>query len=209
MAETIHANSYVGILLAAGEGYRFDSTGRRNKLLQVLPDGAPVVIAAARNVQAATGMLLVVVSGSDPALAAHISSAGYTVTECLDAHAGMSASLAHALRRCPNAPGWIIALGDMPFVKPSTVQAIVDCLAKGADIVVPVSKRRRGNPVGFSRRHWEALTQLSGDIGARKLLEAHPVQEVRVDDPGIFRDIDTVADFEQYRSSGGAASQSL
>jgi molybdenum cofactor cytidylyltransferase len=53
---------------------------------------------------------------------------------------------------------------------------------------------RRGNPVGFGRVHLQALLALQGDRGARGLLQSCPVTEVAVDDPGIFRDIDTPAD---------------
>jgi molybdenum cofactor cytidylyltransferase len=53
---------------------------------------------------------------------------------------------------------------------------------------------RRGNPVGFGRVHLAALLALEGDQGARRLLQTCPVTEVPVEDPGIFRDIDTPAD---------------
>jgi molybdenum cofactor cytidylyltransferase len=53
---------------------------------------------------------------------------------------------------------------------------------------------RRGNPVGFGRVHLAALLALSGDQGARRLLQSCPVTEVAVADPGIFQDIDTPAD---------------
>ena len=35
---------------------------------------------------------------------------------------------------------------------------------------------------------------LEGDHGARGLLKRHPVTEVAVDDPGIFKDIDQPSD---------------
>jgi molybdenum cofactor cytidylyltransferase len=38
------------------------------------------------------------------------------------------------------------------------------------------------------------LLALQGDQGARGIIKANPVVEVEVDDPGIFRDIDTSAD---------------
>jgi molybdenum cofactor cytidylyltransferase len=44
----VGAAAPVGILLAAGRGRRFDPAGLRNKLLQPLADGEPVVVASAR-----------------------------------------------------------------------------------------------------------------------------------------------------------------
>ncbi|MCR3868713.1 nucleotidyltransferase family protein, partial [Pseudomonas aeruginosa] len=42
---------------------------------------------------------------------------------------------------------------------------------------------------------WDALAQLDGDQGARRVLQAHrPAwREVPCDDPGVLRDVDTPA----------------
>lgn len=191
-------SDYVGILLAAGRGRRFDPDGIRNKLLQMLPGGTVVVVQAAWNLHAAlASSLLVVVPAEAPAFAAHLLSCGFPVTECAAADSGMAASLVHGVRQAHAARGWIIGLGDMPFVHPATMARMVAALAQGADIVVPVYQGVRGNPVGFSRWHRERLLQLEGDRGARQLLQEYPVTEVEVEDPGIHRDIDTVADLQQ------------
>jgi molybdenum cofactor cytidylyltransferase len=194
------AASPVGILLAAGRGRRFDASGRRNKLLQVLPaTGEPVVAASARALLAVLPRVVAVVPPGDGGVGALLSGLGCEVTTCVDADSGMAASLVHALRHTlrdgagqPDA--WLVALGDMPFVAPATLRALRDALAAGAGIAVPVSDApdgaRRGNPVGFGRAHLAALLDLRGDEGARRLLRAHPVTEVAVADPGILRDVD-------------------
>jgi molybdenum cofactor cytidylyltransferase len=69
-------------------------------------------------------------------------------------------------------------------------------LERGADIAAPVYQGRRGNPVGFSRRHLTQLLGLDGDQGARNLLMRHPVTEVPVDDAGVIRDIDELSDLD-------------
>jgi molybdenum cofactor cytidylyltransferase len=200
----------VGILMAAGRGRRFDPLGQRNKLLQMLPSsggsGEPVVVASARKL---LGVLPQVVAVVPPALQPDVSpdhggvgallaSIGCTVTVCPDADSGMAASLTHAIRHALDVfspvDALLVALGDMPRVAPSTLQALADALAGGVDIVVPVMAGRRGNPVGFGRVHLDALLALRGDEGARRLLHTFPVTEVVVDDPGIFQDIDTPAD---------------
>lgn len=193
--------SYTGILLAAGRGSRFDPSGQQNKLLQLLPDGATVVAHAARNLKTALGSALAVIPAGSPLLCAHLSSEGFAVTKCLDAASGMAASLTHGLRLTPHAAGWVIALGDMPFIQASTMTRLVEALRHGADIAVPCYRGRRGNPVAFSRRHLDLLLQLSGDMGARQLLQTLPVLEIAVDDPGICRDIDTVADLRNCQHS--------
>ncbi|MGL6044682.1 MAG: nucleotidyltransferase family protein, partial [Sandaracinobacteroides sp.] len=62
--------------------------------------------------------------------------------------------------------------------------------------VVPALGGRRGNPVGFARSLWPELMAVSGDRGARGLLERLGAVEVKVDDPGILRDLDRPEDLE-------------
>lgn len=187
---------YTGILLAAGKGRRFDPAGIRNKLLQRLPSGDMVVLQAAHNLQAAVGRTLVVVPSGSPILVAQLSGKDLAVTECGDADTGMAASLMHGVRLASNASGWVIALGDMPFVRPDTIRQLIAALTQGAGIAVPTYHGVRGNPVAFGRMHLEQLLQLSGDVGARTLLQRYPVVELAVDDPGVCRDIDTVTDLQ-------------
>lgn len=185
----------VGILLAAGRGRRFDPTGAASKLLQVLPGGEPVVAASARVLLSAVDKVIAVVRPDDGGVGDCLRALGCDVTVCLEADSGMAASLVHAIRHAPpDAAGWLIALGDMPYVRGATVKVLCEALEQGAAIALPVSGGRRGNPVGFGRIHLDALLALQGDQGARAILKVHPVTEVRVDDPGIFSDIDTLSD---------------
>ena len=183
-----------GILLAAGRGRRFDPAGQRNKLLQRLPGGELVVAASARRLLSCVSRVVAVVPPEDGGVRAALLALGCEVTVCPDADTGMGASLAHAIRHSLPAGGWLVALGDMPFVEESTLGALRDAVQSGAGIAVPVHGGRRGNPVAFGACHRDALLAMHGDQGARRLLQAHPVQEVPVADPGILRDIDTPGD---------------
>lgn len=184
----------VGILLAAGRGRRFDPTGERNKLLQRLPGGELVVVASARHLLSALPRVVAVVPPGDGGVADELRKLGCEVTVCESADTGMAASLVHAIRHSLPAQGWVVALGDMPFVAPATISALADALRGGAGIAAPVADARRGNPVGFGPQHLDALLALEGDQGARGIVKGHPVTEVAVDDPGIHRDVDTPDD---------------
>lgn len=186
--------SLTGILLAAGRGRRFDPAGARNKLLQQLPGGDQVVAASARLLLSCVPRVVAVVPPDDGGVAEILRALGCEITVCPDADTGMGASLVHAVRHSLPAEGWLVALGDMPWVAASTLAALAAAVDAGAGIAVPVHEGRRGNPVAFAACHRDALLALGGDQGARRLLQAHPVQEVPVDDPGILRDIDTPAD---------------
>src|SRR5450830_1429513 len=175
----------VGILLAAGRGRRFDPSGARKKLLQLLPGSHDTVLAAsARALTAALPRVVAVV----------LRVAGCEVIVCADADSGMAASLAAALRAVPDGASLIVALGDMPWVAQSTVQAVAHALAQGAIIAAPVYQGRRGNPVGLSAALLPALLALRGDEGARGLIERHGFTAVPVDDAGIVRDVDEAGD---------------
>lgn len=193
----------VGILLAAGKGRRFDPSGERNKLLQPLPGGASVVAASAAAMLAALTKVVAVVGPQGEAVAAELRALGCDVTVCDDAADGMGVSLAHAIRHgASDADGWLIALGDMPRVAPSTIAALAGAVEQGHGIAVPTMNGRRGNPVAFGRQHLAALLALHGDQGARSVVASNRLIEVAVDNPGIFQDIDTDADLIVHTVSG-------
>lgn len=187
-------SQFFGILLAAGKGSRFDPSGAKNKLLQPLAGGEVIVSAAAKNLLAAVPRVLAVVRTDANGVAAPLQALGCEVVTCPTAEDGMAASLVHALSATPNASGWVIALGDMPYVRPATIAALVQAIERGADIALPTYQGRRGNPVAFGRRHLPRLLELRGDQGARSLLKTLPVTEVAVEDAGIVRDIDVADD---------------
>jgi molybdenum cofactor cytidylyltransferase len=186
----------VGILLAAGQGLRFDPTGARNKLMQPIAGRDIVAVAAARNLLAALPKVIAVIRPGAHTVGAQLRAIGCEVIECPTADHGMAASLVYALSHSGKATGWVIALADMPYVQPATNIALADAIMHGASIAVPTYRGRRGNPVAFSNIHLPELLRLKGDQGARSLLKAHTVVEIAVDDAAIHHDIDTPIDLE-------------
>jgi len=184
-----------GILLAAGAGVRFG--GR--KLLQRLPDGTPIGVESVRNLRAALVQSVAVVRAGDQELRRRLSEEGVPVIECADAVLGMGHSLAAGVAHESGASGWVVALGDMPCIHPSTIAKVARELERGAGIVVPVFAGRRGHPVGFSSAFRDQLMGLRGDAGARGILSAHPtsIRQLEVEDPGVVQDVDTPEDVQR------------
>jgi len=182
----------VGILLAAGSGSRFGG----GKLLHRLRDGTPIGVASLRNLKKALPEVIAVVRAGDDELSELLDSEGIVVTPCQDAHLGMARSLACAIRASMNADAWVIALGDMPFIAPSTISAVAGQVAQSGRIVVPAYRGKRGQPVGFGSRYRAELLGLEGDEGARSVATRHAqdVEIIDCEDPGILRDIDTPGD---------------
>lgn len=188
-----------GILLAGGAARRFGG----GKLVQPLADGTPVALAALRNLQSALDRVIVVIRPDDAAVARVFSETGIDVVICADADRGMGHSLAAGVAHEHTADGWVIALADMPRVKPQTIRSIVSTLQQRKGIVIPCTGGERGHPVAFSARFRDELIALQGDSGARSIVQAHPesVFRLEVDDVGILQDVDTPADLQRLRGS--------
>jgi molybdenum cofactor cytidylyltransferase len=182
----------VGLLLAAGSATRFGS----DKLQHALPHGVHIAVQAARHLRSQVPRVVATVKPGAQALSSSLESEGCEVVVCDNAHEGMGASLACAARAAGRAQGYLVALGDMPFVRPSSIAAVREALAGGAPLAAPYFRARRGHPVGIAGSFFEQLVALRGDEGARQLLAANAarLQKIPVGDPGVIRDIDTPGD---------------
>ncbi|MFM0052210.1 nucleotidyltransferase family protein [Caballeronia grimmiae] len=189
-----YSSNATGILLAAGLGTRFDPSGVQNKLLAPLPGGVPVAVQSARRLLAVAAEVVAVVRPGAETLASVLDEAGCKVVVSADAGRGMGATLAAAVRATPDAGGWIVALGDMPWIEPATIEAVARALDAGAELVAPYYRGTRGHPVGFSSVHRDALASLDGDAGARGILARVTPLIVEVDDPNVLRDVDLPSD---------------
>lgn len=186
-----------GILLAAGRAQRFGS----QKLLARLPDGRHVVEASAANLLAALGRVIAV-TGRDARLMRVLDDCGCQVVVNEDALDGMGTSIAAGVRasEVDNPEGWIVALGDMPYLQHRTIVAVRASLIAGSGIVIPEYQQQRGHPVGFAREYGASLMALRSDNGARSVIAAAVsensavLQLLPVDDAGVLADIDTPAD---------------
>jgi molybdenum cofactor cytidylyltransferase len=189
------------LLLAAGKGTRFDQTGTANKLLAKF--NGQIVIEASASALASVAMNRIAVIRPDADdLRRHLTKAGYKVVECPDASSGMGHSLAWGVAEAMKAFDMqilVVALGDMPAVKPDTISQLVLAAQSTDAIVAPVNNGKRGNPVVFQSHHFEAPSRLSGDRGASQFMKNEDVLLIEVDDPGIHQDIDSPEDLKKYQ----------
>ena len=179
-----------GLLLCGGRASRFGAD-------KLLSGPAPIVVDAARNLKQALGGVLAVIPIGRHELRTALEGEGCDVLETDRTALGMAGSLAAGVEAAESADGWIVALGDMPRVRPATIRAIAQAMHDGASIAVPVdASARRGHPVGFASTLREELLALEGDVGARTVLARHAdsIRAIVTDDAGIFLDIDTPAD---------------
>ena len=203
----------VGILLAAGRGERF---GGDKLLTMIRPDAKPradaptdgrspgvarefIGVMACRNLLSALPRVVAVVRPDDAALAVALGAAGARIVRCAEAEEGMGASLACGLLATRGASGWVVALGDMPWIETSTIARVAAAIAEGATVAAPFYRGQRGHPVGFGTACLAALTALTGDDGAKSVVASHrdSLARIDVDDPGTLADVDRPADLEK------------
>jgi molybdenum cofactor cytidylyltransferase len=117
--------------------------------------------------------------------------------------AGISTSLKMGLERIAvDIELVLVALADMPFIKPATIDTLF-IMAKempDRDIFVPTFNGKRGNPVLWRKSIFDDLKALEGDMGGKQLMKkyADRVHLVPVDDPGVLIDLDTQEALAQF-----------
>ena len=182
------------MVLAAGRSTRMGA-GPSKVLWSI--DGAPMVARVVDALSAAALAEVVVVTGhqAEAVQAALTGRAARLVYNPAFA-AGLSTSLRAGITALGRVDAAVVALADMPWLRPEHVRALVAAFARRGQICAPVFEGRRGNPVLWPARFFGPLTTLSGDEGARRLLAEYgaQVEGVPVSDAGVLRDVDDPID---------------
>jgi molybdenum cofactor cytidylyltransferase len=104
----------------------------------------------------------------------------------------------------------LIVLADQPFVQAATLNQLIAHYEKArTQIVIPVFRGFRGNPVLLDKSVFAEVMGLPGDVGCRAIFGDHTqgIQKVAVDDVGVLLDADTtddVAELENYMAGRNA-----
>ena len=170
------------IVLAAGRSARFRAASGGQDKLQALLDHRSVREHTLAAVQA---------SG----LPWHVVESAHTAHIALP---GMGDSIATGVRACAQAAGWLILPADLPLVQPATLLAVAQALANHI-VAQPTYQGQRGHPVGFAATCGPELMTLTGDQGARAVLQAHAPYALAVEDAGCIHDVDTPEALEAAR----------
>jgi molybdenum cofactor cytidylyltransferase len=189
-----------GVILAAGLGTRYAAG---NKLLETV-DGKPIVRLAVQTfLDAALDSVVVVIGHETDAIRSALDGLDSSVVVNTDYEVGQSTSMQRGVEiaRERDWDAIVFGLGDMPFVRPESVDLLVRAdAATEYTILGAAYERKRGNPTLFDVVHYKDLTEIEGDTGGRPLVvESDETALVETDDPGVIRDIDTVEDYERYR----------
>jgi len=117
---------------------------------------------------------------------------------------GQASSLRAGITALPaSVDAALIALGDQPSLAPSIIPALLAARRTSPKLIVaPRYRDGQGNPVLFKREIFPELLRLTGDQGARPILQKEParVQWVELDLP-MPPDVDTLDDYEKIRAN--------
>ena len=119
-AETPHC-----LILAAGMSRRFGSV----KLAHRLPSGEPMLVATLRPYLELGLPVSVVLGPALEPLRKPLEALSVEIIASDQAELGMSQSIVLGVRQHAQAVGWLIGLGDMPYLKSNSVAAILTSFA--------------------------------------------------------------------------------
>ena len=188
------------ILLAAGLSSRFT---RGDKLLHPWR-GRPLLSWAVETLCALPlAVRIAVIGPAEDAKRRLLEAAGFTCVINSQPVDGMGSSIAIGARALPDSlDGVFVVLGDMPAVHSEDFGRLIAAFENdpSCTVAAPMYQDQRGHPVLFRALHLPALRVLSGDQGARTVLQAAAATTrlVPVAHGGVLRDFDTVEAFDAH-----------
>jgi molybdenum cofactor cytidylyltransferase len=187
-----------GVVLAAGLSLRM---GRPKLLLDW--GGRPVIRRAVEQVKAGGVDEVVVVLGREgQAIREALAGLPVRFVENLDPEAGQASSIVCGVSALGSGvQAALIALGDQPALPPDVIPRLLQTFREaGKAIVAPLYRGVQGNPVLFAAAVFPELRALTGDRGARSVVEKDPPRVALVPfDLPMPADLDTLEEYERLR----------
>jgi len=189
------------IVLAAG------MSSRMGTAKQLLPIGQHTLLGQTlQNLrESSVGEIILVLGFRAEEIQAQIVIDGLRIVTNEAYREGMASSLRLGISMVDSAAeAALIVLADQPLVRPGTLnQLIVEYQTHRPEILIPLYRGFRGNPVLLDRAVFPEVSALSGDIGFRAIFGNHvkTTRRIAVADPGILLDADSLEDMETLRQA--------
>lgn len=193
-----------GLLLAAGRSSRM---GGSHKLAAVF-DGEPLIVrAASALVSSGVGAVFAVLGHDAARMKMLLSDVAVSTVTNPDYADGLSSSLRTGIAALPHdCDGVVVHLADMPAVTADDIKRMGTAFAKsGASAIIRATDHgKRGNPVILPRAVFTHVSRLTGDMGARAIVEGFAGQVIDVEiGSAASLDVDTPA---ALKAAGGVLS---
>lgn len=118
---------------------------------------------------------------------------GMKVLYNLNPELGISSSLKIGLQASRDADACLFAVSDQPWLSEKTIEDLIHIfVSSGKGIACVCSDSHQGNPCIFSQKYYPELLALTGDMGGKRVVSAHPEDTVllEVSDKKDLTDID-------------------
>jgi molybdenum cofactor cytidylyltransferase len=182
------------VVLAAGNSSRFNG----DKLLAPMHDGRAMLTTVMHRLLPLSCPIVIVVRTSNTGLIALCERHRWQYRSVDESAPSMSVSVRKAAQ-IASEYDWhsmLLCLGDMPEVVTDTLKT----MAAQTVLSRPSYKGCGGHPVLFPRQYFAEFGQLTGDVGARAILQRHRdcLKLIEVNDSGVLLDIDTREQWQHY-----------
>lgn len=186
--------------------------GEVDKLMRMV-DGVPLIRRSTLTAIATGAPVTVVLSADHPARMTALAGLRCRIARAPDAALGMAASVRRGVmavraQKPRPATGLMVLPADMPLFTTAALSAMVARFALSPDRILRGGSvtGKPGHPVIFPHDLWSALVTLTGDAGARPVLDAHQDRVDLYPLPGRMAhlDLDTPADWEAWARSPDA-----
>ena len=196
MTEPRDTFRFGAVILAAGESARM---GTPKQLLLV--DGKPLLVRAIEAALASPAWPVVVVLGAhEETIRPHLARLPVLIADNPAWSEGMAASIRVGVTTLEQfsrkLDAALVALCDQPAFSADTIAQLVAAQrSTGRSIVASRYAGRQGAPALFLSENFPALAALTGEEGARDLLNGAASRVAAVDLPALALDLDTPADY--------------
>ena len=186
------------ILLASGQSKRMNGENKLTKKIQ----GIPLIKHSVKNILSSSVDELIVVLGYQKKIIEKLIGKNEKIKTVFNENFenGIASSIKTGLNHfSEKTEAFFICLGDMPLVNYN----IYNQLIKSKDnkkIIVPIYKGKQGNPVLFDKSMKEKIMNISGDAGAKKILESNKdkILNLEINDQNITKGFDTQDNFNSF-----------
>jgi len=197
--------SIVAVQIAAGLSSRMRGP---NKLLQEVGEGMSLIQHTyAQLITSSVDEVVIVIGRDADQVELSISNCQLTTPKFVhnsQYEQGMTTSIQAGLKIAGDKDAVIICLSDMPLLKASDYDQLIDhFIHKGNNrsIVAPFRKGEKGNPVIFGSAYFQAILEHQELNGCSEIIKQNKDRLIRyeTDSDAYFYDIDTAKDLENYR----------
>ena len=191
------------IVPAAGMSTRMG----RNKLLLAFEGKALIAQAVDTLLESEVDEIIVVLGHEADKVKEKLRGKQVTFVENSNYRQGMSTSIRAGLGAVSSgATAIMIYLADQPLLEPEDVNRLIGAFAEARDqgksIVVPFFHGQRGNPVILDSSYKEAILEVVGEVGCKRVIKRNPdkVLVVEMETDHVVRDVDRIEDYEGLKS---------